>query len=282
MDREIKTETASGNDPNQRFDGPAPIIASTAVLVIWLVSCLGFACVLWVQHRKHAEQTIQSVQAITSYSNHVAILEDKFAQQVLVNATLETNLAATQLKASNDLAAIEAALSTTSSSLQKSQADVRAAEEAIAEKDKQIAQLADQNTELDQESGDLRGSITNLVAQIAATQMKLDSAEGDKALLLEELARLQAQKDELEKKLSDLAFLKETVRKLRADLAISRRLDWIRRGIYDALSEKGGERLMHPLLAGPAATNSTLDAIIQQNGEVTLNPPVSTNTPYTK
>ncbi len=275
-------ETASGYVPNQRPDGPAPVTHSTAVLVVWLLSCLGFACVFWVQHRKHAEQTKQSAQAIVSYSNHVAVLEDHLARQVVVNSTLESNLADTKLKASNDLAAIEATLSTTSSSLEKSQAEFRAAEEAIAEKDKQIAQLADQNTELDQESSDLRGSITNLEAQIAVTQKKLDSAEGDKALLLEELARLQAQKDELEKKLSDLAFLKETVRKLKEDLAISRRLDWIRRGIYDAITEKGGERLMHPLLAGPAATNSILDAIIQQNGEVTLNPPASTNTPYTK
>jgi DNA repair exonuclease SbcCD ATPase subunit len=280
MNTETKKDAAPGNSPDSRPDASAPVIKSKAALIIiWALSCLAFVCILWAQSRKHAAETEQSAQTIASYSNHVATLEDNFAQQVLVNATLETNLAATKLKASNDLAAIETTLSTTTSSLEKAQAEVKAAEAAMAEKDKKIAQLADQNTELDKESYDLRGSITILEGQIAATQKKLDSSEGDKKLLLAELTRLQAQKDELEKKLSDLAFLKETVRKLKEDLAVARRLDWIRRGIYDAIAEKGGERLTHPLLAGSPANSETLDVELRQNGAVKMTPPASTNSP---
>jgi len=280
MDTETKTKAASAGLPQPGSAAPAARTKSNVVILFsWGLSCLAFVCILWAQYQKHAEETAKSVQTIASYSNHVGTLEDNLAQQVLVNATLETNLAATKLKASNDLAAIESTLSTTTSSLEKAQAEVKSAEAAMAEKDKKIAELADQNTELDKESYDLRGSITILEGQIQATQKKLDSSEGDKKLLLAELARLQAQKDELEKRLSDLAFLKATVRKLQDDLAIARRLDWIRRGIYDTLAEKGGERLIHPMLAGSASANNALDVGLQQNGGVMINPPPSTNSP---
>ncbi len=280
MDTEIKTKAGSADLPQPGSGAPAARAKSNVVLlVLWGLSCLTFVCILWAQYQKRAEETEQSVQAIASYSNHVGTLEDKLAQQVSVNSTLESNLAATKLKASNDLAAIETTLSATTSSLEKAHGEVKSAEAAMAEKDKKIADLADQNTELDKESYDLRGSISILEGQIAATQKKLDSSEGDKKLLLAELARLQTQKDELEKRLSDLAFLKATVRKLQEDLAIARRLDWIRRGIYDAVAEKGGERLLHPMLAGSAAANNALDVGLQQNGGVMINPPPSTNSP---
>ena len=107
--------------------------------------------------------------------------------------------------------------------------------------------------ELDKESADLRSSITNLECQIAVTQKKLAASEGDRAALIKELKELQAKKDELEKRFNDLAALKEQVHKLKEELSIARRLDWIRRGIYEALNEKGGQRLMDPSEAHAAA-----------------------------
>jgi chromosome segregation ATPase len=260
---------------------------SNAVAIILIIACLGLGFVLWEQSQKHADQVTKLDESINSYSNHVSNLEDKLSQQVLVNSTLETNLASTKLKASNDLAAIEATLSTTSANLEKSQSEVKAAavaaaaaQAAMEEKDKKIATLENQNTELDKESSDLRGSITNLEAQIQATQKKYDAAEGDKKLLMAELTHLRAQKEELEKKLSDLAYLKETVRKMKEQLSIDRRLDWIRRGIYDAFGQKGGERLIHPILPGPPATNGSLNVELQQGGGARIVPP-STNAPST-
>jgi len=94
-----------------------------------------------------------------------------------------------------------------------------------------------------------------------------------------ELARLQAQKDELESKLYDLAFLKERIKTLRDDLSIARRLDWIHRGIYDAIAQKGGERLSRPLLAGQPAANDMLDVELQQHGGAMIVLPPATNAP---
>lgn len=267
---------------------------SNVVAIIFILACLGLGAALWQQHQKHAEQTKELDKTITSYSNDVTSLDVRLKEQVMVNGTLETNLAATQLKASNDLAAVQATLAATSANLDKSQTEAKtaaaaaaaaeaAAEAAIAEKDKKIAALASQNTELDKQSNDLRGAITNLEAQIQATQKKLDASEGDKKLLMEELKTLQAKKEELENQLRNLAFLKDQVKKLKDDLAVARRLDWIRRGLYEAIGEKGGERLTHPPPSLPPPTNHVLDVELRQSGGVKINPPStpSTNAPST-
>jgi chromosome segregation ATPase len=265
---------------------------SNVAAIILILGCLGLGATLLLQNQKHAELKKTLDQTINDYSNRVTDLDGKYSEQVLVNHILETNLAATQFKASNDLVAVHATLSNTSADLEKSRADAKAAavaaaaeaataEAAIAEKDKKILALEGQNTELDKQSNDLRNSLTNLETQIQATQKKLDASEGDKKLLMEELKTLQAKKKELEDQLSNLAFLKDQVKRLKDDLAIARRLDWIRRGIYDAIGEKGGERLIHPQPSLPPPTNQALDVEIRQNGGVKINPP-STNAPSAK
>ena len=252
---------------------------ANGVFIALILGCLALGVILLVQHHKHGAQARHWDQTFASYSNQVVALDDKLAQQILVNETLETNLTATKQKASNDLATVETTLSATSSSLERVRAEAKAAQAAIEEKDKRIADLEGQNTELDKQSSDLRSSITNLQAQIETTQKKLDADEGDKQLLMAELTHLRAQKDELEKRLTDLAFLKETVRKLKEDLAVARRLDWIRRGIYDAIAVKGGERLTHPLALGTPGPAPTLDVEIQQNGAVSITPRPAPETP---
>ena len=63
---------------------------------------------------------------------------------------------------------------------------------------------------------------------------------------------------------------------MRDQLAIDRRLDWIRRGLFGAMGEKGGERLAHPLPSVPPLTNNTLNVEIRQNGGARITAP-STN-----
>ncbi len=143
---------------------------------------------------------------------------------------------------------------------------------------RRLPDLEGQNQELDKESADLHSSITNLEGQIATTQKKLATSEGDKRELIKELKELQAKKDELERKFNDLAVLKEQVHKLKEELSIARRLDWIRRGIYETIGEKGGERLIHIEEKNhppqPAATNAgSLQVEIRQSGGVKIEAP---------
>ena len=112
----------------------------------------------------------------------------------------------------------------------------------IAKRDSRINELETQRDDLTKRMTDLNGQITGLEGQISDTQRKLAASEGDREFLLKELKRLQAEKNELEKQFNDLAgMLREQVRKLKDELSISKRLDWIRRGLYGSL--KGAEKL---------------------------------------
>jgi chromosome segregation ATPase len=265
---------------------------SNLVAIVLILLCLGLGATLWVQNQKHVDVKKNLVQTIVDYSNHVALVEGNYNEQRQVNAALESNLTNTQIKASNDLAALQATLAATTSNLEKTQADAKAAADAaaatakadadaLAARDKKIADLENQNTALDKQGASLQADLDNLKVKIADTQKRLDASEGDKKSLLAELKALQAKKDELEGKLKDLAFLKEQVKELKDQLAIDRRLDWIRRGLYDAIGMKGGERLTHPLPSVPPPTNNALNVEIRQNGGASIVAP-STNAPAAK
>jgi chromosome segregation ATPase len=202
-------------------------------------------------------------------------------EQQSVNRTLETNLATTTADYSNKLISRDAQLAATQSDLAKIQADAKAQADAaaaeMAQRDKKISDLESQNQELDKESNDLRGSISDMETQISATKKKLAASEGDRAALIKELKELQAKKDDLEKKFNDLAALKDQVHKLKEELSIARRLDWIRRGIYETFNQKGAERLLHPAEPLPVNTNSSLNVEIRQSGGVKIQAPAPTN-----
>jgi len=235
-----------------------------------------------------AASLVELRQEASSYSNDAADFRAKFTAEVLARSRLETNLAAVRRKAASDLETANAAISATSASLKQAQDEARAGADAIAranadiaEKSKRIDELEAQNKDLDKQSSDLRSSVANLEARMQAAQKKIDANDGDKSLLMTELKRVQAQKEELENKLSDLAFLKEHVRTLRDNLATDRRADWIRRGLYEAISQKGDERLIKPVLPGapPGSppTNTSLNVELHQNGGVRVNSPAATN-----
>lgn len=249
-------------------------------IIVLLIVAIGLGVAL-ISVNNRAKQDREVAQgSLTTLSNQVTHVQNGLAEQQSVNRTLETNLATTTREYSNKLAAKDAQLASTQAELAKAQADAKAQAEAaaaeVAQRDKKIADLEGQNQELDKESADLKNSISNLAGQIADTKKKLAASEGDKAALIKELKELQAKKDELERKFNDLAVLKEQVRKLKEELSIARRLDWIRRGIYETLNEKGGERMVH-LSQNPAppppSTNGNLNVEIHQNGAVKIDAP---------
>jgi predicted nuclease with TOPRIM domain len=127
--------------------------------------------------------------------------------------------------------------------------------------------------------------ITNLNAQIAETQRKLTASEGDKAFLEKELKRMMAEKSELERQFNDLTVLRAQVAKLKEELSIARRLDWIRRGLFASADQKGAQQLVQ---AGPAAVGTgqpktnlyDLNVEVSADGSVRVIPPLTgTNAP---
>ena len=248
----------------------APII----VLII-VAAGLGFGLIV-VNNKAHREKQ-ELYDALSVQSNTVTTIKTSLTEQQAVNQVLETNLAATRADYSNKLALNDANLRSTEENLDKVKAEAKAQADAdiaeIAKRDKKIFDLENQNQDLDKQAGDLRDHISGLQTQIAATKEKLAMSEGDREVLLKELKRLQAEKTVLENRFNDLAVLKAQVRKLKNELSLARNLDWIRRGIYDAFAEKGGERLIHPPENSPPETNPTLNVELHQTGQTNPHAP---------
>ena len=248
-----------------------------APIIVLIIVAIGLAVALIVVNNKAKEEKDQADSSIKTLSNNWTSARVSLDEQQAVNRALETNLAATKAEYSNILAAKDTQLTGAQADLAKAQAQAEATAVEVAQRDKKIAGLESQNQELDKESADLRGSISNLETRITVTQKKLAASEGDRAALVKELKELQAKKDQLEKKFNDLAALKEQVHMLKEQLSIARRLDWIRRGIYETLNEKGAQRLVQPAQPVPPETNSSLKVELRQNGGVKIQAPAPTN-----
>lgn len=246
---------------------------SKIVAIFLTILCLLLAAGLIYRHSTATQEKKKDVATINHFSNQVVEVSGKLEEQKMVNLSLERDFAtqAEELKNySNNLA-------TVSANYTKTQADAKTAaenaKEEVRRRDNRITELESERDGMTRKMNDLTNSISNLENQIADTQKKLDASEGDREFLLKELKRLQAEKSELERQFNNLAMVRDQVRRLRDELSVSRRLEWIRRGLYGSL--KGSELLRRGFAGAPARTNYNLDVEIRRDGGVK----VLTNTP---
>lgn len=252
------------------------------LIPILVVAIIALAVVLFAQRRTVQEQT----QQIAALSNEWQKASVRISDLSQVNSALEQDLTNRQvalLALTNAYTQALGVLAKTESELKQTEESLKLTKEELAAREAKISQLEAQNQELDARSAELNVALTNLTKQIEATEAKLAAAEGDKEFLQQELARLMAQKAELERQLTDLAFLKAQVAQLRAELNVSRRLEWIRKGLFGA-GDKGATQLLQ---SGPAARpapkfqNYDLNVEINADGSVTIIPPL-TNAPASR
>ena len=247
----------------------------TGIVVLVVVSvALGVG--LLVRHAKAVDEQRKAEARIKTLSDDVVHTQDQLNEQKNVNDTLEKNIETITTEAlglSNKLESVSTTLARTE---QEAKTAAEQARDQIAKRDAKIADLEGRNDDLTKKMADLNTSITGLESQIADTEKKLAASEGDREFLLKELKRLQTEKAELERKFNDLAVLRDQVRKLRDELSIARRLEWIRRGLYG--SEKGAERLQKGLASAGPQTNYDLNVEIKQSGGTKIIPP-GTNPP---
>jgi chromosome segregation ATPase len=174
-----------------------------------------------------------------------------------------------------------------SNTLTKTQTDLKAREEEVKQRDAKIADLENQNQALDKQASDLSNAITNLNVQIAETQRKLSTSEDNKAFLEKELQRMITEKAELERQFNDITVLKAQVAKLREDLNIARRIEWIRNGLFANSEQKGAQRLMQgftPVQTQARASRPNYDLNVEVTADgsvrvITNSPTGSTNAP---
>jgi septal ring factor EnvC (AmiA/AmiB activator) len=245
-----------------------------ALIAILLILTLALGAGLLYRHTNAQKEQKQSGQTIEQLTSKVGETEKKLAEQTAVNAVLDRDLAARteQLtETSNTLVTVTATLAKV-----REEAQIAATNAAadIAKRDARINELETQRDDLTKRMTDLNGQITGYESQIADVQRKLTASEGDREYLLRELKRLQREKNDLERQFNDMAMLRDQVRKLRDELSVSRRLDWIRRGLYGSLM--GAERLQKGY-EPTTNRNFDLNVELKESGEVKVAP--QTNTP---
>ena len=242
-------------------------------LILLIIVSLGLGAAYFLRHKKAVASEKGRVETIMTISNQLeevlAALEKK--EQVAMN--LETNLVVTsQMLAvkSNEFVKISADLARVQ---KEAQAAAEAAKAEMAKRDSRINELETQRDDLTKKIDDLNLSIATLDNQIAQTEKKLSASEGDREFLLKELKRLQTEKAELERQFNDLSVLRTQVSKLKEELSVSRRLEWIRMGIYGFQDKKGAERLMQTKTPAAAKTNFNLSVELKQDGSSKIVPP---------
>lgn len=251
-------------------------------IIILTVACVGLAIALVVS-QTNASKEVQKVQQESLYnSNHWVQATDDLAEQRKVNTSLTNDLAARM----QDLANLTNQIMETSNTLAKTEDSLKAAQDEVTKRDSEISDLESQNKALDQRTTDLTNSIANLQSQIDDTQKKLATSEGDKAFLQKELQRLMAEKAELVRQFNDLKVVRAQVAKLKEELDISRRLAWIREGIFARDEEKGGQVLMQKTPAttasakpAPKKPNYDLNVQVNADGTVQVIPSGASSTP---
>ena len=261
-------------------------------VIVLAVVCLGLAIALVLQGNKASDRQHHDADTIGTFSNNLAATSAKLDEQRQVDANLNKDLEE-QKKAyaelTNQFTKSTADLSATASNLTQTQTALKASQDEVVKRDAKIADLEAQNLALDKHAGELSDAITNLNAQITATQKKLNAAEGDKAFLQKELKRLIAEKTELERQFNDLAVLRAQVSRLKEEMSIARRLEWIRKGIFSNNERKGAQQLMQGAFSSsqtqpPRKTPKPaydLNVEVRSDGSLRVLPP-ETNAPAAK
>lgn len=254
--------------------------------IILIVICLGLIVALVLNQKSAATRHDLDTSNLVSVSNELKNTNAKLEDANKANAELNKDLDARN----ETLAAMTNHLEKVSTTLAKTEDTLKSTQEQmtreIAARDAKINDLESQNQALDERSGELSAAITNLTSQIEDTQKKLAASEGDKAFLQKELERLMAEKAELERQFNDLKVLRAQVSKLKEELAISRRLQWIREGLFARDQKKGAQLLLEKSPPRPPVTNTEpkprydLNVEISSDGTVRVIPPM-TNAPAT-
>ena len=249
-------------------------------IAILAVVCVGLAVALLALKNQAEKQQTASAIVISDFSNQIVnatvSIEDLKQKNLSLNNDLATNRQITQV-ISNQLAETVGTIASTTESLQS-------AEQQITNRDERIADLEARNLALDQRATSLSNAMAELDAQIILTRAKLAASETNNAFLDSELKQQIAKRAELERKFNDLAQVRAQLHKLRDELLIARRLEWMRQGIDPTKPLKGGQLLMQhtppATRATPAAGSSpyNLNVEVGSDGTVHVIPP-PTNAP---
>lgn len=248
--------------------------------ILLLVITLALGGAWWKTSQDADKDRREATLKIEELAKSNQMTFSKLTEQKAVNMSLELDL----VKRAEEIKAYSNKWTTATSELTKAELQARAAaaaaREEINQQNQKINALAGEKDELSKKMDGLNAEISGLNGQIKETEAKLAASEGDRAVLEKELKRLVAEKAELERKFNDLAVLKKQVQRLKDELSISKRLEFIRRGLY-GFDKKGAEVLnegVRPKVPGSNGPSGiVLNATIGTDGSAKVD--LQTNAP---
>ena len=247
-------------------------------IVILLAICAALGVALVTQSRKHVQEKQKRDDQIAVLNTHVQEARGKLEEQTQVNLKLETDLTTR----SNEVATISNQLTKTIGDLEKLDAQakataeqLRAAQAELAKKDQKITELEAERLAFTKQMDTLTNSIVDLQKQIATAEKKLVTTRGEKDFLLRELTRMRTEKAELERKFNDLAVLRGRISELKEEMAIARRLEFMKLNLLGATAKGGASQLMATRPTAPPGTNYDLNVEIRQGGDARVLTPTN-------
>jgi chromosome segregation ATPase len=260
------------------------VMKTKMAIVILAVVCAGLAVALIAVKKTASAQLKTNADAILESSNRL------MAANVQVNDLQEVNLVLTNnfIASQRQIAALSNSLHEASSTLASAKATLQGDQDQITNLNGRIADLEAQNKGLDDRAAALTNTIAALNGQIADTERKLADSETNNVFLEKELQQQIAQRAELERKFDDLNEVRAQVKKLRDELFVARRLQWMHNGVTD---QKGAQLLVQPRTAASVAAAAAavkppphydLNVEVGSDGSVHVIPPLTnatTNTP---
>jgi DNA repair exonuclease SbcCD ATPase subunit len=257
------------------------------VIVILALACLGLGIALFATKKQADDQRANDITSITDYSNQMMDVNEHLKEAGQVNLTLSNDLASSQqqlTRSADKMTQMSNSLAATNTLLAETTASLASAQQLVTNLNTRIADLEAQNQVLDQQAESLSNSLAHLTAQIEDTRNQLAISQTNGVFLRGELQKQLVQKAELEHKFNDLDELRGQVRKLKEEMFIARRLQWMK---SDTGNKKGGELLMthNAPAASPSpskvpAPNYDLNVEIGSDGTVRVIPPLGrTNNP---
>jgi chromosome segregation ATPase len=222
--------------------------------LILLTLGLGVGAGLFYRQSTTTSERQQFLGTINQLSNAWHDARLKLDEQKLVNVSLERDLSLALESAnsySNKIGTVRAAPG-------KSGVDRNTSPALSPKPDPRVAELQDERDSLVTKLSDLTSAMAKLDCDKAEVERRLEASESDRDALVQELKRIEAERSRLMMQFNNLALVREQYRKLKAEQSVSRRLDWIRRGMY---GDSKGAELLHKGLAsaGPGSGNYDLN-----------------------
>ena len=251
-------------------------------VVVLAVVCIGLVVALVTTKKGATQEKRKDTDTILFHSNQWektrADLEDH--KQVIQNLEKDIESRKQQFgDLTNKYTDITTKLTDVSTTLAKTEQTLKV---EVAKRDAKIAELETQGQNYEKQAIEYSVALTNLTTQIAETRRKLAASEGDRAFLEKELKRMMGEKAELERQFNDLAVLREQVSKLKAELSLARRIEWIRKGLFSSADQKGAQQLIQHGPGTPPANEATtnrydLNVEVNADGSVRVIPPLTNN-----